>query len=524
MIIEELFDFAETLVSPQAYTKPPDPVEWITYNFIDPISGKLMVLQEWQKRVLREALSMDEQGYNKYDTIIWSQPKKSGKTTIAAAVGAWVANCVEAPNEVSCLANDQEQSAGRIFGNMLPTLEKLGWNTPASAKGQFRDPIAYGFKGTIVKAITTNYKKEAGGNQGLSLWSELWAYEGERLSKLWEEMTPPPTRKFRMRWIETYAGFIGQSLLLQDLYMSVFTDFEKEGKEVALQPGVVKLWDDLPVYVVKGHILVFWDHSHRMPWQDQSYYDAQKDTLRSSAYRRLHGNYWVESSEKFITHEMWTKSVRHDIKRSRAIYALDASKNNASSALVGCVKRAGIVHTTDVHVWVAETGKEIDFKLIEETIFTLWKKGLIHPPLWYDPYQCVKLAQDLRGRGVPCEEFKQGVDRIKSDTTLYKLYKEGTIINPDHSLLRAQVQAATAKQYEDDKIRIVKPNSGSPEDELNIEENEEAKETTGFQYVDAVVAQSMAAFRAYQKKSGGWGVTGTQSEAVSQPNQGGFRS
>lgn len=505
MIFKDLFDFADTLTKPQDdYRPPPDPPDWMRYNFIDPITDKYVVFLEYQERILRHALQIDSRGYNKYDTVVWSQPKKSGKTTTAAAVGAWVANCVEAPNEVSCLANDQEQSAGRIFGNMLPTLEKGGWTIPASIKGMFRDPIAYGNNGTFVKAITTNYKKEAGGNQGLSLWSELWAYEGERLSKLWEEMTPPPTRKFRMRWIETYAGFIGQSLLLQDLYLSIFTDF----KETSLQSGVIKIWDDLPVYELNGHILVFWDHEHRMPWQDADYYEKQKDTVgRASAFKRLHGNWWVESSDKFITYDMWARSVRTEIRKSKAIYALDASKNNASTALVGCVKKGDIVYTTDCDIWIAEVGREIDFKLVEETIYLKWKRGLIQPPLYYDPYQCVKLAQDLRRRGVPCEEFKQQQDRIKADTSLYKLYKDGKIINPDNSLLRAQIQGAAAKVYEDDRIRIIKPQSGSPEDDLNIEENEDRKAMGTIIYADAVIAQSMAAYKAYLRKSGGWGMT-----------------
>lgn len=523
MIFKDLFDFADTLTRPQDYKPPPDPVEWIKYNFVDPITGKYMVLLEYQERILRKALTMDSKGYNKYDTVIWSQPKKSGKTTTAAAVGAYVANCIEPPNEISCLANDQEQSAGRIFGNMLLSLEKLGWTVPVSAKGMYRDPIAYGDNGTVVKAITTNYKKEAGGNQGLSLWSELWAYEGERLSKLWEEMTPPPTRKFRMRWIETYAGFIGQSLLLQDLYLSIFTDFEKEGKETPLQPGVTKVWDDLPVYELAGHILVFWDHEHRMPWQVDSYYSDQKDTMRSSAYRRLHGNYWVQSSEKFLTYEMWSRSVRHEIKKSRAIYALDASKNGASTALVGCVRRGDSVYTTDVDIWLVDPGKETDFKLIEDTIYYKFKKGLIHPPLWYDPYQCVKLAQDLRRKGVPCEEFKQQQDRIKADTSLYKLYKEGKIINPDNSLLKTQVQGAVAKTYEDDRIRIIKPDSGSPEDELNTEENEDKRASGQIVYVDGLIAQSMAAYKAYQKKGGGWGMTNKNTNIPEErQNLGGF--
>lgn len=122
----ELFDFAETQFIKPTYQRPPLPSDWIVDNFIDPVSDNSMILSPWQGRLIDEALQVDSQGYSKYDLVVWAQPKKSGKTTVAGAVGAYVSHCIESPNEVSCVANDQEQSAGRIFSAMLPTLKRLG--------------------------------------------------------------------------------------------------------------------------------------------------------------------------------------------------------------------------------------------------------------------------------------------------------------------------------------------------------------------------------------------------------------
>lgn len=495
MELKELFDYACDIVIPKEPEPPPIPSQWLRANYIDPVAEKLIVLYDWQAKFIDYALQMNEEGYSKYDLVVWSQPKKSGKTTIAGAIASYFANNIEAPNEVACVANDQEQSTGRIFAATIPTLKQLGWSVPVSARGMFRQPMSYGPNGSVVKAITSNYEKEAGGNQGISLWSELWAFKGERLIRLWEEMTPPPTRKFSMRWVETYAGFIGENILLQDIYLSVFTDFS----ENELNSRVIKLWNDYPIYEVDEHILVFWDHDHRMPWQTVEYYEKQRLALRPSSYIRLHENRWVESKDTFISYDMWQDSLRpSSIDKKKAVYALDASKSNASTALVGCYRKDDKIITSDVHIWEAEEGKEIDFRDVERVIIDLWEKGLINPPLWYDPYQCVKLAQDLRAEGVPCTEFSQGQARTKSDTFLYKLYQDKKIINPNHNDLRKQVLAASAKSYEDEKLRIIKPTSEESDTKNNITK----------QKTDAAVAQSMAAYMAYMKRSGSWGITG----------------
>src|SRR3990172_3737666 len=73
----------------------PDVVDWIEKEFYipetrnDPILRGRMVLQPYQKDVLHEALSKDENGLYKYSIIVWSDIKKSAKSTIAAAVNLW---------------------------------------------------------------------------------------------------------------------------------------------------------------------------------------------------------------------------------------------------------------------------------------------------------------------------------------------------------------------------------------------------------------------------------------------------
>jgi len=46
-------------------------------------------LQEHQRAVLPEAFAFDKVGRVHYDTIVYSAPKKSGKTTINAVLTLW---------------------------------------------------------------------------------------------------------------------------------------------------------------------------------------------------------------------------------------------------------------------------------------------------------------------------------------------------------------------------------------------------------------------------------------------------
>jgi hypothetical protein len=72
--------------------------------------------------------------------------------------------------------------------------------------------------GTIIEALPSDYAGAAGSRHGLTVWDELWAYTSENSRRLYDELTPIPTRKNSIRLIVTYAGFEGESTLLEELY------------------------------------------------------------------------------------------------------------------------------------------------------------------------------------------------------------------------------------------------------------------------------------------------------------------
>ena len=49
-----------------------------------------------------------------------------------------------------------------------------------------------------------------------SCFDELWAYTSERSRRLWDEMVPVPASKISCRLTTTYAGFSGESELLEN--------------------------------------------------------------------------------------------------------------------------------------------------------------------------------------------------------------------------------------------------------------------------------------------------------------------
>jgi phage terminase large subunit-like protein len=507
------------------------PWEWIPENFINPTSvnvagtdfsnASLLRLQDFQTRILKVLFTPDARGRYPYSTVLWSQPKKSGKTTFASAVGAWYAAEVEAPNEVLCLANNQEQSAGRIYGNALATLKRLGCHVPTAttSKPEVRLP-----NGTRFVAIANNFAGAAGGNYGLTLWSELWTFTKERERRLWEELTPVPTRRNSIRWVETYAGFEDTSELLLSLFLRIFVDPAESAPTESARP--VPGLEDLTTGEGEGrrpacwHIpeegfFAFIDHEYRQPWQQgpdfDVYLQGQAADLRETTFVRLWQNRWQSSEGQFIPAEWFTRSLTLKGENlSPMVVAIDASQRRATSSIVGVRKvvrtwagrdferfQTAFVRVYDpasYHVGreLQDLGAKKGDLDLEDTLAAdvekLAELGLIEGPVWYDPFQMHTVAMKLRKKKIPCVEFSQQTERALADTFLYGLYKRGAIDNfPDPDLSR-HVTKARAKEDDKQRIRLIK---GAATDKTSGGEN------------DAAVAQSMAVWKASLRRGEG---------------------
>lgn len=470
-------DLSKKLEEAAARSSTLDVVDWIEQDFFIPetrqdpdLRGK-MVLQPYQRDALREALSTDEKGDFKYSIIVWSDIKKSAKSTIAAAVNLYRATHAEF-GEFYVIANDLKQANSRVAMYLRRAVQ---------LNPKFKDKyrmVGYQItapSGSLVEAIPIDPSGEAGSNADMITFSELWGAHEEEKQRMWAEMTLSPTKRGKsFRWIESYAGFSEEAPLLFSLY------------ELGVKQGEL-LWPDrlypvtegtptpLELYVNReAGMLCLWNTQPRCPWQTKEYYTAEAKILPVNDFERMHRNRWVTSTETFVPMEWWDACQRSedvwpkiDKDRHPMVIAMDAATSNDSFAVwMGCrhPDERNDVLTWYVRVWKPSqlTGK-IDFQGSEENpgpereLDRLIREYNVIQ-VCYDPYQLHDMATRKKKEGIAWfREFDQGTDRLRSDSQLRDLIRERRIWHRGEVDLKEHMQNANAKiDEQDSKIRLVK--------------------------------------------------------------------
>jgi hypothetical protein len=152
--------------------------------------------------------------------------------------------------EAYCVANDQEQASSRVFQAIVRIIEAsplLRGTAKLTA-----NKVEFVSTGSTITALASDYAGAAGGNPTITVFDELWAYTSERAQRLFDELVPVPTRKISARLTVTYAGFEGESSLLEGLYRRGL-----EGEEIS------------PDLSRGDGLLMYWTHRPVAPWQDQ---------------------------------------------------------------------------------------------------------------------------------------------------------------------------------------------------------------------------------------------------------------
>ena len=96
------------------------PVEFIDRVIKLDEKGEPFSLAPYQRRVLQMALRCDPSGELVFRLVVLSEPKKSGKTFLAACLVLWWA-CTRHHTEIILVANDEEQATGRVFKTAVAT-------------------------------------------------------------------------------------------------------------------------------------------------------------------------------------------------------------------------------------------------------------------------------------------------------------------------------------------------------------------------------------------------------------------
>lgn len=394
-----------------------------------------IILAPNQKCVLRLALTRTHVGRMPFSIILWSQPKKSGKSAIAAAVGRYHAETQTLMGYVPCIGNDAKQSKERSFWDirrsiaLTPGYDKVRKVLPGRWLVQ-ETQLTCLTNDTRIMPLALDAAGEAGSAPDLSLWTEAWGYVSKEALNMWAELAPAPTVPDSMRWVESYAGFEGESLLLHGLYKQRDVSRQLTAHDLAVagslggqsvRPGesyeeLLHAFEetggnpDAPVPVWRNDatgMLIYWDDgevARRMAWQQgergRRYYAAEAVSQTPGQFERLHLNHWIGSEQGFLPMSAWDACydpnmpplIRYEdgkaiVDQSPLVLGVDAAVSHDCFGIVAVSRRGYDGHPNDpavraCRVWTPPEGGEINFD--EPEAFIRWCLvggcALGHPP------------------------------------------------------------------------------------------------------------------------------------------------
>lgn len=438
-------DKAKRLISrfsPRPY-EGDDVAEFIQREMVIPETGKPLILHPEQADVLH-AMSHKTNGNYDYSTWLYSAPKKSGKTTIGASVALWQA--LQVPNgAIYIIGNDQKQSDNRM---MEAIRYAINHNPRLVSHARIVRYTIYLDNGTKIESIPVDPKGEAGMNPTGLFWTEAWGAMGNRPEMLWSEAALSPSRAGKaFKFIESYAGFIGESLILERLYNSII----KSGKA----------HDIIPELFTNQNTIGYWCTRHYMPWQVEhpEYYASEEAQLVPSEFQRIHRNQWADAVAAFLPIEWWTacKAVYTLEKDEPLIIGVDAATTSDCFAIVAVSRRDEHIYVHYCKIWTPPKGGAIDYGEPEAELRRLINQYNVIE-IAFDSHQLISMMQRIRNEEfVNTRVFSQNNDRLIADKRLYDMIRGKAVHHQGEPELIEHIGNAAAEiDKHDSKLRIVK--------------------------------------------------------------------
>jgi phage terminase large subunit-like protein len=454
--------FAEALKRIGARTepldlRPNDMVSWTLSHFRIPREEQedmRLKIAPYQVKGLTHAFSRDAKGLFNYDVILWGDIKKSIKSTLSAAATLWRAWHVDY-GQFYIVANTREQADSRVFYYLRRAIE-LNPNLKAVCQV---NPSMHTIdlpNHSRIEAIAVNAAGEAGGNPTMVSVTEAWGATSKDAMRLWTETTLPPALFGKsQRFLDTYAGYEGESELLWQLYDTGVLQGEKFDPEY-----------DFFYRNKAARMFSIWNTKPRLSWQTPEYYSAQQQILSPQEFSRVHLNQWASASEAFVPKEWWDSCVGEipPYNREPCVMAVDGALTDDTFSIVVLDKVKEFTRVRYAKCWVPPLHGQIDFEGTPENpgpemeIVRLCKEMVIAEVAYDKTHVADMLARLQRKHGIHIYDFSQGQLRLVADKALRDNIRDRNIVHSNERDLTVHIVNANAKIPPEGReyLRIVK--------------------------------------------------------------------
>lgn len=452
-------------------------------------AGQPVELESFQLNLMREVLRLDpDTGRRVYRTCLVGLPRKSGKSTLAAALGLYMLTADgEAGAEVIIAAGSREQ-ASIVFD------QARGFVEGSPLLGDFCDAqrfVILGPDGGVMKRIAADGRLQHGLNPSAIIADELHAWTTPRQEELYAALTTGShAREEPLTFIITTAGF-DKATVLGRLYDEAvrMDDVERtDGLTVARNEaaGFLMWWyglrEDEPADDVG-----LWEASNPASWitTDVLAQQAASPTLDELAFRRLHLNQWTKARDSWFPAGQW-ESLKSDEKipdDADVFVGVDVGLVHDTTAVAVAYRGEDGRVIVRARVWAARDdavahqvlpGGRVDLSIIEEHIRSIAERFRV-VELVYDPRFFDRSADMLANEGMTVAPIEQGSRRmLEAYSRFYTAVNEGRVTHDGDKVLAQHVESVQGVMT-DKGWKISRPRS---------------------QRIDAAVACVMAHYRA----------------------------
>ena len=464
-------------------------IETHLYHGIGHWAGQPFQLRDWQRQIIRDIFGNVDDDGNRLVRIAYVEiPKKSGKSTLAAAVALKLLYAdSEHAAEVYGAAADRDQAS--IVFNVAASMVRR------NARLLARSKVIDSTKRILVPRMESFYRAlsaEVAGKHGFNSHGVIFdEVHAQRDRRLWEVLTfgAGDARRQPLVFAITTAGIPGESPVAEELhgyadqilrgvlppdptfYPVIYSapagaDWTSEEVWRACNPA---LGDFLNVESVRGAC----ERAKRLPAEQNS-------------FRRLRLNQWLQQQTRWIDLADWDRCAGAidltAMKELPCYGGLDLSTTTDLTAFVLVFKDGEGNHYAFPHFWIPEEtvrrsagearrlaewirqgyihttpGNVIDYDFIRARINELGREFRIRQ-IAHDPWNATQLAVQLANDGFKMIQTRQGFGSLSAPTKeLERLILNGNLRHGGHPVLRWMADCCSVKQDAAGNVKLVKP-------------------------------------------------------------------